>query len=85
MVLCPTHSADGSTSRHGSIRWRFQDAFRTGDGISYDLRALSQPNAFALGALAGGARIREVVTSAGCSRFRRAAQTPFNLVFEARP
>jgi hypothetical protein len=48
-------------------------------------RALSQPNAFALGALAGGARIREVVTSAGCSRFRRAAQTPFNLVFEARP
>jgi SAM-dependent methyltransferase len=39
----------------------------------------------ALGAQAGEDRIREVVTSAGFTRFRRAAQTPFNLVFEARP
>jgi hypothetical protein len=39
----------------------------------------------ALGAQAGEERIREVVTSAGFSKFRRAAQTPFNLVFEARP
>ena len=30
-------------------------------------------------------RIREAVMSAGFTRFRRAAQTPFNLVFEARP
>jgi hypothetical protein len=29
--------------------------------------------------------IRRVVTEAGFSRFRRAAETPFNLVFEARP
>jgi SAM-dependent methyltransferase len=39
----------------------------------------------ALGAQAGEERIREIVTSAGFSRFRRARQTPFNLVFEARP
>ncbi len=39
----------------------------------------------ALGALAGEERIREVVMSAGFSKFRRATQTPFNLVFEARP
>jgi SAM-dependent methyltransferase len=39
----------------------------------------------ALGAQAGEKRIREVVTSAGFSKFRRATQTPFNLVFEARP
>jgi SAM-dependent methyltransferase len=39
----------------------------------------------ALGAQAGEKRIREIVTSAGFSKFRRATQTPFNLVFEARP
>ncbi|GAC1417120.1 MAG: class I SAM-dependent methyltransferase [Acidobacteriaceae bacterium] len=39
----------------------------------------------ALGAQAGEKRIREVVTAGGFTRFRRATQTPFNLVFEARP
>ncbi len=38
-----------------------------------------------LGAQAGEARLREVVTDGGFTKFRRAAQTPFNLVFEARP
>lgn len=33
----------------------------------------------------GEARLREVVTSGGFTRFRRATETPFNLVFEARP
>lgn len=39
----------------------------------------------ALGAQAGEARLREVVTSGGFTRFRRATETPFNLVLEARP
>lgn len=39
----------------------------------------------ALGAQAGEARLRQVVTSGGFTRFRRATQTPFNLVLEARP
>lgn len=39
----------------------------------------------ALGAQAGEGRTREVVTAGGFTRFRRAAETPFNLVFEARP
>jgi SAM-dependent methyltransferase len=47
--------------------------------------SLSQDVGLALGAQAGEARIRDVVTSAGFSRFRRASETPFNLVFEARP
>ena len=47
--------------------------------------ALSQPGGYALGAQAGEAAIRDVVTEAGFTRFRRAAETPFNLVFEARP
>lgn len=38
----------------------------------------------ALGAQAGEARLREVVETAGFASFRRVAQTPFNLVFEAR-
>jgi SAM-dependent methyltransferase len=38
-----------------------------------------------LGAQAGEKQVRDVVTSGGFSRFRRAAQTPFNLVYEARP
>jgi 2-polyprenyl-3-methyl-5-hydroxy-6-metoxy-1,4-benzoquinol methylase len=47
--------------------------------------SLSQEVGLALGAQAGEKRIREVVTSGGFKRFRRATQTPFNLIFEARP
>jgi len=47
--------------------------------------SLSQEVGLALGAQAGEARIRDVVTAAGFTRFRRAAETPFNAVFEARP
>jgi ubiquinone/menaquinone biosynthesis C-methylase UbiE len=47
--------------------------------------ALSQDGGYALGAQAGEAAIRRVVSDAGFTRFRRAAETPFNLVFEARP
>jgi ubiquinone/menaquinone biosynthesis C-methylase UbiE len=47
--------------------------------------ALSQPGGYALGAQAGEAAIRQLVTDAGFTRFRRAAETPFNLVYEVRP
>jgi SAM-dependent methyltransferase len=47
--------------------------------------SLSQEVGLALGAQAGEARMREVVTKGGFTRFRRAAETPFNLVYEARP
>lgn len=45
----------------------------------------SQEVGLCLGAQAGEARIRDVVKSAGFSNFRRAAETPFNIVYEARP
>lgn len=45
----------------------------------------SQEVGLCLGAQAGEARIRDVVTAAGFTRFRRAAETPFNIVYEARP
>jgi 2-polyprenyl-3-methyl-5-hydroxy-6-metoxy-1,4-benzoquinol methylase len=47
--------------------------------------SLSQDTGLALGAQAGEARIRDVVTAAGFTRFRRVAETPLNVVYEARP
>jgi 2-polyprenyl-3-methyl-5-hydroxy-6-metoxy-1,4-benzoquinol methylase len=47
--------------------------------------SLSQEGGLALGAQAGEARIREVVQAGGFTHFRRAAETPFHLVFETRP
>jgi len=47
--------------------------------------SLSQDVGLALGAQAGEARIHDVVQAGGFTRFRRVAETPFNLVFEARP
>jgi hypothetical protein len=47
--------------------------------------SLSQEGALGLGAQAGEARLREVITRGGFTRFRRATETPFNLILEARP
>ncbi|MGD9966878.1 MAG: class I SAM-dependent methyltransferase [Hyphomonadaceae bacterium] len=46
--------------------------------------SLSQEVGLGLGAQAGEARLKKVAKDAGFSKFRRAAETPFNLVFEAR-
>jgi SAM-dependent methyltransferase len=46
--------------------------------------SLSQEVGLGLGAQAGEARLRDVVTAGGFTRFRRATETPFNLVLEAR-
>lgn len=45
----------------------------------------AQEIGLALGAQAGEARLREVITRGGFTRFRRATETPFNMVLEARP
>jgi len=47
--------------------------------------SLSQEVGLALGAQAGEKKIRDVVTAAGFTRFRRIGETPFNLVYEVRP
>jgi hypothetical protein len=39
----------------------------------------------ALGAQSGESRMRAVATEAGFSSFRRASETPFNIIYEARP
>ncbi len=47
--------------------------------------AMSQGLGVALGAQAGEARLRKVLEEAGFTRIRRAAETPFNMILEARP
>jgi len=47
--------------------------------------SLSQEVGTALGAQAGEERLRQIFTEAGYRTFRRATETPFNLVLEAKP
>jgi ubiquinone/menaquinone biosynthesis C-methylase UbiE len=47
--------------------------------------AMSQPGGYSLGAQAGEAAIRQIATEGGFTRFRRASETAFNLVYEVRP
>jgi len=47
--------------------------------------SLAQETGLGLGAQAGELKLRQVVSAGGFSRFRRAAETPFNIVLEARP
>jgi SAM-dependent methyltransferase len=47
--------------------------------------ALSQDGGYALGAQAGEQPVRRLAADAGFTRFRRVAETPFNIVYEARP
>jgi hypothetical protein len=47
--------------------------------------SLSQEVGAALGAQAGEARLREVITAGGFRSVRRAAETAFNMILEARP
>jgi SAM-dependent methyltransferase len=47
--------------------------------------SLDQEVGLALGAQAGEARLREVIKEGGFTRVRRATETPFNLILEARP
>jgi hypothetical protein len=47
--------------------------------------SLSQDVGLAPGAQAGESRIRDMVTRAGLTRFRRVSEMPFNIVCEAKP
>jgi 2-polyprenyl-3-methyl-5-hydroxy-6-metoxy-1,4-benzoquinol methylase len=46
--------------------------------------AISEGGRMVLGAQAGEARLAQVFRKAGFTHFRRAAETPFNMIFEAR-
>ena len=73
-------------------RDRLEDNFNPIGRLSYGAstlictpHALSEGNESALGGQAGEARIRAIVEAAGFRHFRRATETPFNLILEARP
>ncbi len=59
-------------------------AFYSGSTVACVPASLNE-NGPALGAQAGEEKIRAIVTSAGFSKFRRATQTPFNIIYESRP
>jgi hypothetical protein len=71
---------------------RFEDNLTPFGRLAYSIstvactpNSLSQDVGYGLGAQAGEEQTREVVTEGGFTRFRRAAETPTSLVFEAKP
>lgn len=58
--------------------------YYTGSTLICCAHAISEGGAMVLGAQAGEARLAEVFRKAGFSHFRRAFETPFNLIFEVR-
>ncbi|MCA1590384.1 MAG: SAM-dependent methyltransferase, partial [Acidobacteria bacterium] len=59
-------------------------AFYSASTLPCTPASLSQEVGMALGAQAGEKRLRDVITNGGFSEFRRATETPFNIVYEAR-
>jgi hypothetical protein len=89
LTLLSSHSKAVSSL---PVRARVQDNLNPVGRVYYSFSTLlctpcsrSQKVGMCLGAQAGEKQMKKVVTSAGFSRFRRATQTPFNLVYEARP
>lgn len=58
--------------------------YYTGSTLICCAHAISEGGQMVLGAQAGEARLADVFRKAGFNHFRRAAETPFNLIFEAR-
>ena len=59
--------------------------FYAGSTMLCTPHSMSEEVGLALGAQAGEARLREVLLEAGFSSARRATETPFNQIIEARP
>jgi SAM-dependent methyltransferase len=72
------HQANLTSNPVAPLFYHASSAICTPNSLSQDPRA-------ALGAQAGEARLRQVFERAGYTHFRRAAETPMNLVLEARP
>jgi 2-polyprenyl-3-methyl-5-hydroxy-6-metoxy-1,4-benzoquinol methylase len=80
MVVEPfaADALDGNLNPVGAVYYAFSTLLCTPSSLSLVVGA-------ALGAQAGEARLREVALGAGFSALRRVAETPFNIVLEARP
>ena len=67
----------GNLNPVGAVYYGFSTLLCTPSSLSQEVGA-------ALGAQAGERRLRELMTEAGFGTFQRVAETPFNLVFEAK-
>jgi SAM-dependent methyltransferase len=80
VLLVEPYASDdlsGNLNPVGAVYYGFSTLLCTPSSLSQDVGA-------ALGAQAGEGRLRELLTAAGFGSFRRVAETPFNLVFEAK-
>ena len=79
LLVEPLASDDvaGNLNPVGAVYYGFSTLLCTPSSLSQEVGA-------ALGAQAGERRLRELMTEAGFGTFRRVAETPFNLVFEAK-
>ncbi|MEJ7741895.1 MAG: hypothetical protein WKF73_04695 [Nocardioidaceae bacterium] len=66
------------TSTQGAAYYAFSTMLCTSNSLAQDVGT-------ALGAQAGEARLRDVITGAGFASVRRVSETAFNMVLEARP
>ena len=82
---CSSSRSPSTTARRTSTDNPMAALLYTASSAICTPNSLSQEVGLGLGAQAGQARLREVFKDAGFTRFRRAAETPMNLVIEARP
>jgi SAM-dependent methyltransferase len=80
VMLVEPYAADAVEDNTGTIGRLYYSA----STVLCCAHALSEDGGHALGAQAGEARLAEVFAEAGFGHWRRAAETPFNLVLEAR-
>src|SRR6516165_6883661 len=80
--LVDDHRADGWRQTGGESE---PGRYYAGSTMGCVPTSLSQEVGTALGAQAGEKRLREVITAGGFRNVRRAAETPFNMILEARP
>ena len=85
----PVHEVRGEVRerRHvagDDIEEMFGTGRPVGDPTTQRVSAVDQEDPQGLGAQAGESRLRQVATEAGFRRFRRATETPFNMIFEVR-
>jgi hypothetical protein len=80
-MLVEPFAGDRPEDNHNSLGRAFY-GFST---VVCTMASRAQEVGLALGAQAGEARLREIFEQAGFATFRRATETPMNIVYEARP
>ena len=80
-LIVEPYAGDSPESNHNPVGRIFYSA----STLICTPASLNQEVGLALGAQAGEERLRSVVTEGGFRSFKRATETPFNLILEAKP